>query len=58
MINHDINDSGFEHVTNELLVEKVLGINLEENDDEDGKLQKKARDDETLAKVESFIYRR
>ena len=40
-IDCDINDPSFEHVTDEQIVEEALGKNLEESDEEDGKIQKK-----------------
>ena len=35
------NDPGFEHVTDNQIVEGALDKNLEESDEEDGKIQKK-----------------
>lgn len=51
----DTNDPGFEHVTDEQIVEEALGMNLEESDEEDGKVQKKVSHDAALAHVEGLI---
>ncbi len=40
-IDRNTNDPGFKHVTDEQIVEEALNINLEESDDEEGKVQKK-----------------
>ena len=40
-IDCDIDDPGFEHITDDQIVEDALGINLEESDEEDVKVQKK-----------------
>ena len=54
-IDCDSNDPGFEHVTVDQIVEEALGVNLEESDEEDGKVQKKVSHDAALAHVQGLI---
>ena len=49
------NDRGFDHVTDEQIVEKALGKNLEESNEEDDKVQKKMSHDAALGHVEGLI---
>ena len=54
-IDCDTNDPGFEHVTDEQIVEEALGKNLEESDEEDIKAQKNVSQDAALVHVEGLI---